>query len=386
MQISHARSGARILGLALARARHRGSDGTGGQAIEAIEGRSRPAAGHQRLPRQPRAAHRQRRSHHGGSRRYGRPRGRRRLPRQPAAHAAPAEPQHPDRLGRRPDRRQPAAVGTVPRRADDRGHERDGPRPQRRRQPRVRRGRHGAPAHAERRLRPRQQLPQRDLRRSRLRVPGGERGLQGHGRADLPALRHQEVRQHQGRLHRDDPRGDPEHRLRVRDPGRGLPRRGGYREQVRGRAPQRARRARDRRAAARGRHPVPVRGHRLLQRGRPDHRHRRPHERRRRPLRDGPHAPAVRLLGGQQQPDRRPPGHERELVRPAGHQHRVHARPQDEGHQGRHGRQHDCHAHPDAGRGHPAADRPLQHAGGPDREPAGRPDLGHHQPRERPVG
>ena len=88
-----------------------------------------------------------------------------------------------------------------------------------------------------------------------------------------------------------------------------------------------------------------VRGHRLLQRVRRDHGHRRPHERRRRPLRDGSHAPAVRLHRGQQQPDRRPPGHERELVRPAGHQHRVQARPQDEGHQGRHGRQHDRHAH-----------------------------------------
>ena len=132
--------------------------------------------------------------------------------------------------------------------------------------------------------------------------------------------------------------------------------------------------------------PSPFAGIDSVQRGRRDHRHRRPHDRRRRPLRDGSHPPAVRLHRGQQQPDRRPPGHERELVRPAGHQHRLHARPQDEGHQGRHGRQHGCHAHPDAGRGHPAADRQLQRAGGPDREPAGRPDLGHHQPRERPVG
>ena len=115
-----------------------------------------------------------------------------------------------------------------------------------------------------------------------------------------------------------------------------------------------------------------------------DHGHRRPHDRRRRPLRHGSHPPAVRLHRGQRQPDRRPPGHERELVRPAGHQHRLQARPQDEGHQGRHGRQHGRHAHPAAGRGHPAADRQLQRAGGPDREPAGRPHLGRHHPRERP--
>ena len=81
------------------------------------------------------------------------------------------------------------------------------------------------------------------------------------------------------------------------------------------------------------------------------------------------HQPYV-CIGGQRQPDRRPPGHERELVRPAGHQHRLQARPQDEGHQGRDGRQHDRHAHPARGAGHPAADRQLQHAGGPDREPA----------------
>ena len=50
---------------------------------------------------------------------------RRRLPRDP--HPAPArqEPEHARGLGRRPHRRQPAALGAVPRRADDRGDERD---------------------------------------------------------------------------------------------------------------------------------------------------------------------------------------------------------------------------------------------------------------------
>ena len=46
---------------------------------------------------------------------------------------------------------------------------------------------------------------------------------------------------------------------------------------------------------------------RLLQRVRCDHGHRRPHDRRRRPLRDGSHPPAVRLHRGQRQPiDGRP--------------------------------------------------------------------------------
>ena len=53
-------------------------------------------------------------------------------------------PQHARRVGGRPHRRQPAAVGALPRRADDRGHEHDRPRPHRGRQPRVRRGRDGA--------------------------------------------------------------------------------------------------------------------------------------------------------------------------------------------------------------------------------------------------
>ncbi len=50
-------------------------------------------------------------------------------------------PEHVVRLGRRPDRRDALHLGAVPRRADGRGPEPDGPRLQRRRQPRVRRGR-----------------------------------------------------------------------------------------------------------------------------------------------------------------------------------------------------------------------------------------------------
>ena len=55
-------------------------------------------------------------------------------------------------LGRRPRRRQPAAVVALPRRAGDRGDERDRARRQRGRQPRVRRGRRRAAAPAARRL------------------------------------------------------------------------------------------------------------------------------------------------------------------------------------------------------------------------------------------
>ena len=267
-----------------------------------------------------------------------RPRGRGRLPRQPAANAAPAEPQHPDRFGRRPDRRQPAAVGAVPRRADDRGHERDRPRPQRGGQPRVRRGRHRAPAHAERRLRPRRRLPQRDASAAPTSSSWRRTScLQGPGETALPALRDRERSATSRSASSDDPRGDPRHRLRVRHPGldfldEARP------QQVRGRAPQRARRARDRRAAARGRLADAVCRHRLLQRG------------------TGAiidivdrtsdavdlfvsghtHQPYVCTAGNNSLIDGR--RSRARLVRPAGHRHRVHGRPRDEGRQGRRGR------------------------------------------------
>ena len=60
------------------------------------------------------------------------------------------EPEHRLRLCRRPHRRHAAALGAVPRRADHRGLQPHGPRLQRRRQPRVRRGHHRAAAHAVR--------------------------------------------------------------------------------------------------------------------------------------------------------------------------------------------------------------------------------------------
>ena len=53
-----------------------------------------------------------------------RARGRRRVPGHARPDAQPPQPEHARGRGRRPRRRQPAAVGAVPRRADDRGDER----------------------------------------------------------------------------------------------------------------------------------------------------------------------------------------------------------------------------------------------------------------------
>ena len=62
------------------------------------------------------------------------------------------EPESHPRRRRRPDRRDAAAVGAVPRRADGRSAGCDGARGQLGRQPRVRRGHDRAAAHARRRL------------------------------------------------------------------------------------------------------------------------------------------------------------------------------------------------------------------------------------------
>ena len=78
-----------------------------------------------------------------------------------------------------------------------------------RRQPRVRRGRRRAPAHAERRLPPDRRLPGRHaVLRLALPVPGRERALRGHAEHDPAGVRDQEVRQRQDRVHRADAQGD----------------------------------------------------------------------------------------------------------------------------------------------------------------------------------
>ncbi len=92
----------------------------------------RPDPLDQRLPRQPGAARRLLRADRHDQRR------RRRVPRDARSGARGDEPEHRRRLRRRPDRREPAPVGALPRRADDRGDEPDRARLQRGRQPRVR--------------------------------------------------------------------------------------------------------------------------------------------------------------------------------------------------------------------------------------------------------
>ena len=164
-----------------------------------------------------------------------------RVPGDPHPPAAGDEPELAGGLGRRPDRRQPAALGRVPRRADDRGDERDRARSQRGRQPRVRRGRGGAAADAVRRLSSDRhgrhlQGRGRALRRCQLPVPRRQRRPSRHGRAAVPALRDPQVRQHQGRLHRHDAGGHAGHRVAVRHPEPRVPRRGRDRQPLRARS------------------------------------------------------------------------------------------------------------------------------------------------------
>ena len=153
----------------------------------------------------------------------------RRVPRDASRKPPRGEPQDGLRLGGRPHRRDAAALGAVPRRADHRGVQRDGPRLQRRRQPRVRRGHSGTAADAvrqhawtriptgaqgwvppRRRVRRRRPVPWR-----RLRLPRRERPVQGQRGHDLPALRHPPVpwQQRQGGVRRDDPGGDAADRV-----------------------------------------------------------------------------------------------------------------------------------------------------------------------------
>ena len=74
--------------------------------------------------------------------------GRHRVPRHAHQDAAGHEPEHDHGRRRRPDRREPARLGALPRRAHDRGVELDRHGRHRRRQPRVRRGRRRAAADA----------------------------------------------------------------------------------------------------------------------------------------------------------------------------------------------------------------------------------------------
>ncbi len=170
-----------------------------------------------------------------------RPGGRDRIPGDPRGGAQGDQPELRVRVGRRPHRRDPAAVRPVPRRAERRGLQHHGSRLQRRREPRVRRGDRRAPSRRlrrphRRRLRPGaagRVPPGRWLRRRRpvprrgLPVPRRERDLQDLGRHHLPALRRPRLPgRRQGRLRRDDPPGHAGDRLPGRHRHRRLQRRG----------------------------------------------------------------------------------------------------------------------------------------------------------------
>ena len=102
---------------------------------------------------------------------------------------AQENPNTVDGRRRRPDRRQPAALGALPRRADDRGDERDGLDVTGVGNHEFDEGRRRAPAHAERRL------PSRSTAARTatpffgvaLPVPGRERALRRHADTILPA-------------------------------------------------------------------------------------------------------------------------------------------------------------------------------------------------------
>ncbi len=161
------------LGLVLAARRLAGA--RGGQAERQRQGaegqrHQGPAARDQRLPRPSRADHARARSRSGAASQCSTRRradGWAARPFPPAASSTSprtsrtcaSRTEHDHRRRRRPDRRQPSDLGALPRRADDRGAQRDRPRRVGCRQPRVRRGRRRAPAHAERRLPPGRRLP-----------------------------------------------------------------------------------------------------------------------------------------------------------------------------------------------------------------------------------
>ena len=235
-----------------------------------------PTARHQRLPRQPRPAAgilrrrdpAQRRRHH-----HERRRRRRRISLYRVAAGPRRAPEHRYRVGRRQHRREPAALGGVPRRADDPGAQQDGRLRRHRRQPRVRRGLGRAAAHAVRRLPHRRRLlqPRPPVPRRELPVSRRER----HQRQDAPAaaaaVLDQEHQRCARRLHRRHAAGHPRHRHGVGRRRSDLQGRGLH-DQLLRQAPQAARRERDRRARAPGRHPDEFGVQLRLQRRRSGHR------------------------------------------------------------------------------------------------------------------
>ena len=170
--------------------------------------------------------------------------------------AADDQREHDHRRLGRPHRREPAALGPVPRRAGDRGPEHRRPRRQRRRQPRVRRGPGRDLPDAERRLPPGGRVPGRHaVPRLDLRLPRRERLLRGHRRHGAAALRDPQGRQREDRVHRPHARGHAADRDPVGDRGPRVPRRGRDGERARREAAERGGRPGVRHPAARGRDP-----------------------------------------------------------------------------------------------------------------------------------
>ena len=137
-----------------------------------------------------------------------------RVPRDLRQDAADGQHEHDVRRVRRPRRREPADVGALPRRADRRGDEPDGPRRVGHRQPRVRRGPGRDLPPDERRLPSRRRLPGRHaVLRLDLRLPRGERRLRRHERDGSARVRDPQGGQREDRVHRADLR---EHAARGR--------------------------------------------------------------------------------------------------------------------------------------------------------------------------
>ena len=132
----------------------------------------------------------------------------------------------------------PVPVRPLPRRALGRVAERHGARRVERRQPRVRRRRHRAAAHAERGLPPRRRLllPGQSVRGRRVPVVGRQHRQRRHRRDTAAAVLDRGRRRREGRLHRHDARGHRHARRAIRYPGLELPRRGRDGERSRARA------------------------------------------------------------------------------------------------------------------------------------------------------
>ena len=169
--------------------------------------------------------------------------------------ASHRELQHDHRRRRRPDRREPARVRALPRRADDRGAELDRPGRRRGRQPRVRRGRSRAPAHADGGLSSGRRVPGRSpFAGAFFQYLAANVFYEGTDETILPEYEVQDGRRQEDRLHRADPRGHADDRDADRGRGPRVPARGRDGQRARPRAQEGAGRQGVRRPDPPGRH------------------------------------------------------------------------------------------------------------------------------------